>query len=497
MNRQRTGGSSGVQADSVLERFEPVIGLEVHCQLKTKTKLFCACSTEFGALPNHQTCPVCLGYPGVLPVLNREAVDFALRFAIAVGAQVHERSVFSRKQYFYADLPKGYQITQYDKPYCTGGSIKLDSERSVRLTRAHLEEDAGKNVHGDSSSYVDLNRAGVPLIEIVSEPEIRSAEDAALYLKNLRALVRYLEICDGNLEEGSFRCDVNISVRRRGETKFGTRCEIKNLNSFRNIEKAIRYEILRQVDTIESGGKIVQQTLQYDPASGKTRAMRTKEDAHDYRYFPEPDLKHLILSDERIIDVKKNLPELPEQMAARFKDSFGLNDYDANVLTSEKELALYFQEVVEHVGGKVSHKICANWVLSEFLREVNVREWDLSHPPLKAKTLAKLLQLIGDDTISGKIAKTVFEELVEGRGDDPEKIVRDKGLVQISDTGEIDKIVENVITAHPAQVEEYLSGRDRVFGFFVGQVMKQSQGKFNPGLVNQFLKDKLDARKKT
>ncbi len=495
MSNPQGGMSSGnPAADSIFARYEPVIGLEVHCQLKTRSKLFCGCSTEFGALPNHNTCPVCLGHPGVLPVLNEEAVNFAIRLALAIDGKVQNTSVFSRKQYFYPDLPKGYQITQYDLPYCTNGKMVLSSGKEIGIFRAHMEEDAGKNVHGDKSSYVDLNRAGIPLIEIVSAPDIRHPAEAAEYLKKLRSLVRHLEICDGNLEEGSFRCDANVSIRPRGAQEFGTRTEIKNLNSFKNIERAITYEITRQADVVDNGGKVMQQTLQFDAASGKTSPMRSKEESHDYRYFPEPDLRPLLISSERIERVLQHLPELPEKMAERFKNQFGLNDYDARVLTSEKELAQFFEDVVQKVNGAVTHKIVANWVLSEFLREVNARDWNLSQPPVTADHLAQLLMLIGNDTISGKIAKVVFEEMVE-KGGTPQEIVEAKGLLQVSDNKLIEDTVTKVIAENPDQLAQLLSGRDKLMGYFVGQVMKLSDGKFNPALVNKVLKEKLDGLK--
>lgn len=499
MSNLQSGTISASQAaeasNPIFAKYEPVIGLEVHCQLKTKSKLFCSCSTEFGALPNNNTCPICLGHPGVLPVLNEDAVNFAIRLALAINAQLNPVSVFSRKQYFYPDLPKGYQITQYDLPYCIKGKLVLSDGKQIGITRAHLEEDAGKNVHGDKSSYVDLNRAGIPLIEIVSEPDIRHPAEAAEYLKKLRSLVRHLEICDGNLEEGSFRCDANVSIRPRGSEKFGTRAEIKNLNSFKNIERAITYEIIRQADILESGGKVIQQTLQFDAASGKTTPMRSKEESHDYRYFPEPDLRPLNISSERISFVQSNLPELPEKMAERFKSQFDLNDYDARVLTSEKELALFFEDVVKKVANKVSYKIVANWVLSEFLREVNARDWSLTNPPVTSGHLAQLLQLIGEGTISGKIAKTVFEEMVE-QGGWPEEIVKAKGLVQVSDNKLIEETVAKVIAENPEQLSQLLAGRDKLMGFFVGQIMKLSDGKFNPAMVNKVLKEKLDALRK-
>jgi len=485
------------QESTVLDRYEPVIGLEVHCQLKTKTKLFCGCSTSFGAMPNHNTCPICLGHPGVLPVLNREVVNFAIRFALAVEANIHETSVFARKQYFYPDLPKGYQITQFDLPYCTGGKMMLASGKAVRLMRAHIEEDAGKNVHGDESSYVDLNRAGVPLIEIVSEADIRNPEDAADYLKRLRSLVRSLDICDGNLEEGSFRCDANISIRPRGQEKFGTRCEIKNLNSFRNIERAIKYEILRQADLLDHGEKVLQQTMLFDAASGKTQAMRSKEESHDYRYFPEPDLLPLRINAVRVEEQRKVLPELPEAMASRFQEQHGLSPYDAAVLTSDKDLANFYEAVVKRVAGAVTEKIVANWVTSEYLREANNRSWDFINPPITSNHLGELIELIGKGVISGRIAKTLFEEMAEkGPGNGPKALVQEQGLVQVSDTSEIRNVINKVLDDNPGQLTEYLGGRDKLFGFFVGQTMKVSGGKMNPQLVNDVLKELLDARRK-
>jgi aspartyl-tRNA(Asn)/glutamyl-tRNA(Gln) amidotransferase subunit B len=498
MNAQQNGTKTARPSEqTVLDRYEPVIGLEVHCQLKTKSKLFCGCSTAFGAMPNHNTCPICLGHPGVLPVLNEEAVNFAIRFALAVDAKVHATSVFARKQYFYPDLPKGYQITQYDLPYCTDGRLTLAGGKVVRIMRAHLEEDAGKNVHGEESSYVDLNRAGVPLIEIVSHADIRSPEDAADYLKRLRSLVRSLDICDGNLEEGSFRCDANISIRPRGEEKFGTRCEIKNLNSFRNIERAIKYEIMRQADLLDHGQKVVQQTMLFDAASGKTQAMRSKEESHDYRYFPEPDLLPLQITPLRIEKQRQILPELPEAMARRFQDQHGLSPYDAAVLTSDRDLANFYEAVLKRVGGAAPEKIVANWVTSEYLREVNNRDWNLLNPPVTSDHLGELIELIGNGVISGKIAKTLFEEMAEkGPGKGPKAMVEQQGLVQVSDDSEIRKVVNQVLDANPGQLGEYLGGRDKLFGFIVGQTMKISGGKMNPQMVNDILKELLDARRK-
>lgn len=474
-------------SDSILTRYEPVIGLEVHCQLMTETKLFCSCSTKFGALPNHHTCPVCLGMPGVLPVLNHRAVDYALRLALAVEARVNRTSVFARKQYFYPDLPKGYQITQYDLPYCEGGGIRLSSGKFVELVRIHMEEDAGKNVHGEDASYVDYNRAGIPLLEIVTRPVLETPAEAADYLKRLRSLVRHLGISDGNMEEGSFRCDANVSIRRRGQEALGTRCEIKNLNSFTNIERAIRFEILRQADVLDSGGRIAQQTLLFDAASGKTSPMRSKEESHDYRYFPEPDLPPVVVAEERIEAIRACLPELPEAMAARFCTHYALPEYDANVLTADRELANFFETTTRLVDSKVAPKIVANWIISEYLREEGNK--------VSAEDLASLLVLIGDGTISGKIAKAVFEEMVKS-GAKPREIVQAKGLVQVSDEGAIVAVISRVLDLNPGQVEQFLSGKEKVFGFFVGQIMRESGGKLNPGLVNDLLKRELVARKK-
>ncbi len=472
-----------------MNTYETVIGLEVHCQLKTATKLFCSCTTKFGSLPNSNTCPICLGHPGVLPVLNHEAVNLAIRFALAVEADVNEKSVFSRKQYFYPDLPKGYQITQYDLPYATDGKIVLSSGKTIRILRAHMEEDAGKNVHAENSSYVDLNRAGMPLIEIVTHPDLESPEEASEYLKILRSLVRHLDVNDGNLEEGSFRCDANISLRKKGE-KLGTRCEIKNLNSFKNIERALRYEILRQRDALDAGELIKQQTLLFDAASGKTSPMRSKEDSQDYRYFPEPDLSPLILHPARVAAVRQKMPELPKAMCVRFEKTYELSSYDALILTADKDLAHYFEKTVVFSKGQIPAKIAANWIISELVREVNEREWLWENMPFSSERLAGLLTLIGNNTISGKIAKTVFEDMLTSQKS-AEDIVKEKGLVQISDTLEIEKVVQEVIDSNLEQVKEYLSGRERVFGFFVGQVMKKSQGKFNPGIVNDLIKQKI------
>ncbi|SME91280.1 Asp-tRNA(Asn)/Glu-tRNA(Gln) amidotransferase subunit GatB [Pseudobacteriovorax antillogorgiicola] len=494
MNSQEPEGL-GFLDHPLMQRFEPVIGLEVHCQLATKSKLFCNCSTEFGAGANHNTCPVCLGLPGTLPVLNRQAVDYAVAMGLAIEGSIQETSVFARKQYFYPDLPKGYQISQYDLPYCLGGAIRLDSGYEIQLTRIHIEEDAGKNVHGDNASYVDLNRAGIPLIEIVSEPVIRTPQEAVEYLKKLRTMARYLEISDGNMEEGSFRCDANVSVRARGQSQLGTRTEIKNLNSFKSIERAITYEIFRQIDVIDAGDRVIQQTLLFDTALGKTQALRSKEDSHDYRYFPDPDLGCLMLSKERIDKIRDNLPELPEAKAQRFQDQFSLSSYDATQLTTEKGLATYFEEVVSQAGNGVAPKLAANWTLTEVLRVLSENDLEIEASPISPTQLAELLNLISDGTISGKIAKRVFE-LMLSRTENPKKIVEQEGLVQISDESKIQSVIKEILDKNGAQVEEYLSGKDKVLGFFVGQVMKAFQGKCNPSLVNKILKDQLNDRRK-
>ncbi len=490
----QTTDQSSVNQNTILARYEPVIGLEVHCQLDTKSKLFCSCSTSFGALPNENTCEICLGQPGSLPVINEKALRYAVMMAIAVEADIRQRSVFARKQYFYPDLPKGYQISQYDLPYCNNGKVTLSSGKKITIGRIHLEEDAGKNTHSEQKSFVDLNRAGIPLIEIVSEPEISSPQEASEYLKILRSIVRYIGISDGDLEKGSFRCDANVSIRPRGQKELGTRCEIKNLNSFKNIERAISYEIIRQADLLDHSENIKQMTLLFDPASGKTKAMRSKEESEDYRYFPDPDLKPLEISQEKINQLKESLPELPAAKKERFKNDYKLNDYDAYLLTSDKDIASYFEDVRKKVGGKVSEKIIANWINSEFLREANQKDWDLTDPPVSSEQFSKLLILMGEQVISGKIAKMVFSEMVE-TGKAPDVIVEEKGLKQVIDHSAIASVIEDVISSNQNQLEQYLSGKEKVFGFFVGQVMRKSGGKFNPAIVNQILKEKLNEKK--
>lgn len=473
--------------------WETVIGLEVHAQLATNTKIFSAASTAFGAMPNTQACLVDLGMPGVLPVLNKGVVDMAIRFGLAVGATVAEKSVFARKNYFYPDLPKGYQISQFELPVVLGGQITIEvdgKEKVINLTRAHLEEDAGKSLHEDFEGYsgIDLNRAGTPLLEIVSEPEMRSPAEAVAYAKKLHELVQYLGICDGNMQEGSFRVDANVSVRRPG-APFGTRAEIKNVNSFKFLERAIMFEVERQIDVIEAGGQVVQETRLYDAAKDETRSMRSKEEAMDYRYFPCPDLLPLIITTAMIEVVKAEMPELPDAKRARFMSQYGLNDYDAMVLTNSREIADYYEAVVAATGGKDA-KIAANWVMGELNARLNNDNLSISESPVDAQRMAGLIARILDNTISGKIAKDVFDAMWTSQ-DSADAIIESKGLKQITDPVAIAAMVRGVIDQFPEQLAEYKGGRDKLFGFFVGEVMKATKGKANPGQVNQILKDEL------
>src|SRR5512143_2573989 len=474
--------------------WETVIGLEVHAQLSTKSKIFSGAATAYGAEPNTQACAVDLGLPGVLPVLNKEAVHMAAKFGLAVGATVAKRSVFARKNYFYPDLPKGYQISQFELPVVAGGHLDIELEdgsmKRVGITRAHLEEDAGKSLHEDfhGMTGIDLNRAGTPLLEIVSEPDLRSAKEAVAYLKKLHSLVVYLEICDGNMQGGSCRCDANVSVRPKGQAKFGTRAEIKNVNSFRFVEKAIEYEVERQIALIEAGGTVVQETRLYDADKGETRSMRSKEEANDYRYFPDPDLLPLEIDDSFIEAARASLPELPDAKKQRFMDQYGLSAYDAGVLSARREMANFYEEVVKQVGG--DPKLCANWVMGDFSGFLNKDSKELHEAPVNAAMLAGMLKRILDNTISGKIAKDVFEAMWNGEGD-ADKVIEKKGLKQITDTGAIEKIIDEVLAANPDSVAAYRGGKDKLFGFFVGQVMKASQGKANPAQLNELLKKKL------
>jgi aspartyl-tRNA(Asn)/glutamyl-tRNA(Gln) amidotransferase subunit B len=476
--------------------FEAVIGLEVHAQLLTEAKLFCACSTRFGEPPNANVCPVCAGFPGMLPVLNRRAVELAVRAGLALGSAIAPTAIWARKNYFYPDLPKGYQISMYDAPICVGGQVpfRLDGEeRTARLTRIHMEEDAGKSVHDAdaAASLVDLNRAGVPLLEIVSEPDLRGAAEAVAYLRSLRSILQYLEVCDGNMEEGSFRCDANVSVRRRGAAAYGTRVEIKNMNSFRSVERAIEHEIRRQIDVVEEGGAVVQETRLWDADRDETRPMRSKEEAHDYRYFPEPDLPPLHVPAESIDAIRAALPELPLARRRRFENALGLSAVDAEVLVARRDVAEYFEAALAAHGNA---KAIANWVMESILRIVRERRLDetlrIETWPVEPRELARLVALIDDGTISGKIAKTVFDEMV-ATGKAAEAIVAERGLVQVSDAGAIEEAVANVLAANPDKVAEYRGGKEKLFGFFVGQAMKATGGKANPKLLNESLRKAL------
>jgi len=477
-------------------QWEVVIGLEIHTQLATKTKIFSAAATAYGAAPNTQACAVDLGLPGVLPVLNKEAVRMAIKFGLAVNAEIADRSVFARKNYFYPDLPKGYQISQFELPIVGKGEISIEledgKEKVIGITRAHLEEDAGKSLHEDfhGQTGIDLNRAGTPLLEIVSEPDMRSAKEAVAYMKKIHSLVRYLEICDGNMQEGSFRCDANVSVRPKGQEKLGTRAELKNINSFRNVERAINIEVERQIDVIESGGTVVQETRLFDADKNETRSMRSKEEANDYRYFPDPDLLPLVLDEGLLEQVRATLPELPNAKRDRFINEMKLSQYDASVLTSSRELADYFEAVLAETGG-TDPKQAANWVIGDLSGALNKESLEITESPVSAKQLASVLNRIQDNTISGKIAKQVFEAIWKGDGADADVVIEAQGLKQVTDSGAIETMIDEVIAANPEQLQQYRDGKEQVFGFFVGQVMKASKGKANPGQVNALLKQKL------
>lgn len=470
--------------------YEAVIGLEIHAQLKTNSKMFCADSTKFDAADNENTSPVSVGMPGTLPVVNKTAIEFSVKTGLALGCEIRRKSVFSRKNYFYPDLPKGYQISQYDEPLCEHGKITFkvdDVEKTVSITRAHMEEDAGKSNHFGEYTLINYNRSGIPLLEIVSGPDMRSAAEAAQYARTVRQILRYLDVCDGNLEEGSLRCDCNVSVRKVGAEKFGTKVEIKNINSFRFVEKAIDFEIDRQIDAVERGEKILQETRLWDPDKNRTFSMRTKEDAQDYRYFPDPDLLPVILTGEQIEKFRKELPELPLARQQRFMTEHALPLYDAEVLTTERELADYFEETAKISGNS---KAASNWIMTELLRELKNAEKSIVDSPIKPAALGKMVALIEKGTISGKMGKTVFQEMWTS-GQDPEEIVKAKGLVQITDTSAIEKIIDDVIAANPQQTADYRGGRVKLFGFFVGAVMKASKGQANPETVNQLLTKKL------
>jgi len=477
-------------------KYEAVIGLEVHIQLLTETKIFCGCSTRFGDAPNTNVCPVCLGMPGVLPVLNKKVVDFAIKLALATNCSIAPVSQFARKNYFYPDLPKNYQISQYEKPIAEHGWLEIDTQngpKKIGIRRIHMEEDAGKLIHDESKpvSYVDFNRTGVPLLEIVSEPDIRTPEEAAQYLKTLRDIVVYLEICDGNMEEGSFRCDANISLRPMGSTELGVKTELKNMNSFKNVQKALEFEIRRQSALLDRGEKVVQETRLWDAARGVTVGMRTKEEEQDYRYFPDPDLVPVVVDKEWIDEVKNTIPELPRDKKLRFMDQYGLPEYDAEILVSDRHLADYFEETIVRFNRP---KTVSNWILTELLRELNQRECSITQCPVSPERLAELLQLIDDETISAKIGKSVFEEMFS-TGKSARTIVEEKGLKQVTDTDLLEKVVSEVLEQHPKEVEKYLGGAEKVIGFFVGQVMRKTQGKANPKLVNELLRKKLEEKR--
>jgi aspartyl-tRNA(Asn)/glutamyl-tRNA(Gln) amidotransferase subunit B len=475
--------------------YEAVIGLEVHAQLLTESKLFCGCSTRFGSEPNTQVCPVCLGMPGVLPSLNGKAVEYALRMALAVGCGINKRSVFARKNYFYPDLPKGYQISQYSEPLADGGSLEIELDggwKKVGITRIHMEEDAGKLLHGEAPgdeafSFVDLNRTGVPLIEIVSEPDMRAPAEAQEYLKTLRDILVYLGICSGNMEEGSFRCDANVSVRPEGAKTLGTKTELKNMNSFKFVKEAIGYEIRRQIDALEAGERVVQETRLFDPSTGKTAAMRSKEEAHDYRYFPEPDLLPLVVEEAQVEAIRATLPELPRAKRERFVKEYGIPAYDAGVLTSSRGLAEYYESVSRATG---EPKTSSNWVMGELLRLLNADGRDVSGSPVRPDGLASLIRMIKDGGISGKIAKEVFEEMYRtGKG--PSDVVKARGLAQISDESELLKVIDGIIRENPENAERYRAGKDKLLGFFVGEAMKATKGQANPQALNRLLKERL------
>jgi aspartyl-tRNA(Asn)/glutamyl-tRNA(Gln) amidotransferase subunit B len=473
--------------------YEAVIGLEVHAQLLTKSKIFCGCSTEFGAPPNTHTCPVCLGMPGVLPVLNRTVVEYTLRMALATDCTVAKESRFARKNYFYPDLPKGYQISQYELPIAEHGQIFIGvdgTRKQIGITRIHMEEDAGKLVHNPHRpvSMVDFNRTGVPLMEIVSEPDMRTPEEAGAYLRQLHSILRYLEICDGNMEQGSFRCDANVSIRPAGTEAFGTRAEIKNMNSFKHVENALAYEILRQKECLEDGRDVVQETRLWNPDKGVTVSMRGKEEAHDYRYFPDPDLLPLVIDEAWVEEIRAALPELPDDKRERFMDDYSLPAYDAELLTGSRALADYFETCVK---GFPEPKTVSNWVMGTLLAKLNAENKSIEDSPVPPGRLAELLKLIESGMISGKIAKTVFEEMASS-GKAPEAIVQEKGLVQVTDTDAISEVVEEVIASHPQEVSDYRNGKTKLMGFFVGQVMKATRGKANPKTVNDLLRKMLD-----
>lgn len=473
-------------------QYEAVIGLEVHAQMLTKSKMFCGCSTKFGSEPNTQTCPVCTGMPGVLPVMNKKALEFAIKTGLAMNCKISSYSRFARKNYFYPDLPKNYQISQYELPLCENGFIEISVDgknRRIGITRIHMEEDAGKSIHeGGNFSLVDLNRAGVPLMEIVSEPDIRTPREAAEYMRKLRTILRYLGVCDGNMEQGSLRCDANVSVRPAGSRELGVKTEIKNINSFKFVEKALEYEIERQIRILQEGGRIIQETRLWNSEAGRTVSMRTKEEAHDYRYFPEPDLVPIVVEKDFIEEIRACLPELPDEKRERFISDYGLPVYDADFLVSERAMAEWFEEAVR-LGGQP--KAVSNWIQGDLMRLLKDEDKTIEECPLRPEQLVGMLKLIDNDTISGKIAKIVFEEMYKS-GKVAEDIIKEKGLVQISDLSFIEEAVDEIIKKNPSEVDRYRAGEEKLFGFFVGQVMKATRGKANPKIVNEILRKRLN-----
>lgn len=478
-------------------KYEAVIGLEVHAQLLTNTKIFCGCSTKFDSPPNTNICPVCLGHPGVLPVMNKKVIEFTALMGLATECKINERSIFARKNYFYPDLPKGYQISQFEEPICEHGKISIETKdglkRDIGITRIHMEEDAGKSIHDKGfETLIDVNRCGTPLMEIVSEPDLHTAEEAYIYLTKLKQIVTYLGICDGNMEEGSLRCDANISIRLKGETKLGTKTEVKNMNSFRNVEKAIEFEIERQIDILEEGGRIIQQTLLWNAEENKVVPMRSKEEAHDYRYFPDPDLMPIVINQNWKNKIALAMPELPEKRRNRFIEQYSLPMFDAEILTSSRELADYYEEVLKITD---DFKSASNWVMTEVLKNINDQKITVAKFPVSAENLGRLIKMINENIISGKIAKEIFPEMLKTNSD-PNEIVNEKNLVQITDTSEIENVIDQILLLNPKQVDEFLSGKEKVLGFFVGRIMKETKGKANPTIVNELLRSKLESKRK-
>jgi len=479
-----------------INKYEAVIGLEVHAQLLTKSKIFCGCSTKFGNPPNTNVCPICLGHPGTLPVLNKQAVEFTILTGLATNCTINERSVLARKNYFYPDLPKGYQISQYELPLCENGFINFESDgnsvKKIMIKRIHLEEDAGKSIHDQGfETLVDLNRCGTPLMEIVSEPDLRTAKEAYTYLYKIRQIVQYLGICDGNMEEGSLRCDANISVRINGSVKLGTKTEVKNMNSFRNVERAINHEVERQINILEDGGEIIQETLLWNADLNEAFPMRSKEEAHDYRYFPEPDLLPIVVTEEWKNKIAENLPELPDKRKEKFINKYKLPEYDADILTQNKSIADYFEEVISITS---DYKAASNWIMGDVLKIINEQKIEIAAFPVSASNLGKLINLINENIISGKIAKDVFITMLK-EDKDPEKIIRENDLIQITDSSEIEKVIDKILNSHKTEVQQFVEGKEKVVGFFIGQVMKETKGKANPKIVNETLRSKLESIK--